>query len=94
MSRGAGRTQRQVLTTLKQRRRREISRRELEKVLVGGKDGCTESNLLRAIRGLERIRAVSLYDVADKDRAVVRLRSAGRISEERVGELLREVNTR
>ena len=90
MSHGPGRLQRQVVSYLDKRPERRASRRELEKEFVN-QEGHTASNLLRAIRSLERMYYLSLRDEADKNRALVSLpRRAERISEEYVFALLRE----
>lgn len=94
MSAGPGRVQRQVLRVLERSPEREVSRAELEEVFCEGEESVTPSNLLRAVRSLERTGHVWLLDVADKDRAVVRLHEDEKVSNERVGELLQEIGSR
>jgi hypothetical protein len=94
MSRGPGRLQRQIVRHLEKSPERRASRRELEKVFVE-QEGHTASNLLRAIRSLERMYHLSLRDTADKDRAFVSLpRRYQRISEDYALALLREAAER
>lgn len=91
MSRGHGRTQRAVLAALREHPERQVSRRYLEDELVGGEDGASASNLLRAIKALEREGHLVLRDVADKERATVRLCASAPASDEKVRELLAEI---
>jgi hypothetical protein len=94
MSRGLGRLQRQIVRYLEKSPERRASRRQLEKVFVD-QEGHTASNLLRAIRSLERMYHLSLRDVADKDRAFVSLpRQVERISEDYILALLRQAAER
>lgn len=90
MSRGPGRLQRQIIKHLEKNPQRSVSRRELEEVLAG-KKGHTTSNVLRAVRSLEKMYRISLQDKFDKDLALVSLpRTEGRLSEDYVLALLRE----
>ena len=94
MSCGPGRLQRQIVRYLEKSPERRASRRQLEKVFVD-QEGHTASNLLRAIRSLERMYHLSLRDVADKDRAFVSLpRQVERISEVYILALLRQAAER
>ena len=91
MSRGPGRLQRCIVERLKETPERRLSRRALEEIFVDRAD-YTSSNLLRAIRGLERMNYVSLYDVADLNRSYVSLpRPVEPVSEEFLARLLAEV---
>jgi hypothetical protein len=72
LSRGPGRLQRQVLQRLEAAPGRSLSRRALEEIFVAGA-GYGASNLLRAIRSLDRMRYVSLHDGPDLDRSHVSL---------------------
>jgi hypothetical protein len=81
--------QRQIIKHLEKNPQRSVSRRELEEVLVG-KKGHTTSNVLRAVRSLEKMYKVSLQDKFDKDLALVSLpRTEERLSEDYVFSLLR-----
>ena len=72
MSRGPGRLQRQIMRRLEMEPERRLSRRALEETFVDGA-GYGSSNLLRAIRSLERMRYVSLHEGPDLDRSNVSL---------------------
>ena len=88
MSRGPGCLQRRILRRLEATPERRLSRRALEETFVAGA-GHGSSNLLRAIRGLERMRFVSLHEGPDLDRSHVSLpRQAKRISDDEVFALL------
>jgi len=88
VSRGPGCLQRQILRRLEATSERRLSRRALEEVFVDGA-GCGSSNLLRAIRGLVRMRRISLHEGPDLDRSHVSLpRPAERISDDEVFALL------
>ncbi len=91
MSRGPGRLQRRILQHLEVAPERHLSRRALEVIFVNGA-GCGSSNLLRAIRSLERMRYVSLQEGPDLDHSHVSLpRPAKRISDDEIFALLAQV---
>jgi len=72
MSRGPGQPQRAVVDELRSADGYSLSRRELEEIFVrGGEHG--SSNLLRALRGLQRVRLVRLREGPDLDRSRVSL---------------------
>src|SRR5215213_4717019 len=82
VSRGPGRLQRAVLKRLRETPEGRLSRLELAEHFVEH-EGHTSSNLLRAIRGLERGYLVHLHDSPDLARAYVSLPRPGNfLSEE------------
>ncbi len=85
MSRGPGRLQRRILQHLEVAPERQLSRRALEVIFVNGA-GCGSSNLLRAIRSLERMRYVSLQEGPDVHVSLPR--PAKRISDDEIFALL------
>lgn len=88
MSRGPGHLQRLVLKHLQKTPERRLSRRALEEIFVD-RAGYGSSNLLRAIRSLERMRYVSFQGGLDLDQSYVSLpRPAKRISDDEVFALL------
>ncbi len=88
MSRGPGRLQRQIVQRLEAAPERCLSRRALEEIFVAGA-GYGSSNLLRAIRSLERMRYISVQEGQDLDRSHVSLpRSAERMSDDEIFTLL------
>ena len=88
MSRGPGRLQRQIVQRLETAPERRLSRRALEEIFVDGA-GYGASNLLRAIRSLDRMRYVSLEDRPDLDRSHVSLpRPVERMSDDEIFALL------
>jgi hypothetical protein len=91
MSRGPGRLQRLILKRLRETPNGRLSRQALEEIFLDWAV-CTSSNLLRALRGLERMNCVSLYDVPDLDKAYVSLpRPAKPVSDEFLAGLLAQV---
>ncbi len=94
MSRGPGRLQRLVLKRLQETPERRLSRRALEEIFVN-QAGYGSSNLLRAIRGLERMRRAYLHEGPNLDRSYVSLpRPVEPASEELVARLLAEIGDR
>lgn len=94
MSRGPGRLQRLILKRLQETPKGCLSRRALEEIFVD-RAGYTSSNLLRAVRGLERMYYVSLYDAPNLDRSYVSLpRPAEPVSDEFLARLLAEIGDR
>lgn len=91
MSRGPGRCQRRILKLVSGSPRKRLDRRQLEEVLVG--EGYTESNILRAVRGLARDGYVRFADEHCKADSYVSLPpETKRLTEEEIGELLKEIN--
>lgn len=90
MSRGPGRIERGILTLLALSPENRLSRCQLEEALCEHR-GHTSSNVLRAIRSLQRIHVVSFDDRADKSQACVELIPAKPVSNERVFGLLAEL---
>lgn len=94
MSRGAGRLQRAILKRLQKSPEGRLSRLELAEYFVNGR-GHSRSNLLRAIRGLERVHRVHLHDTPNLARAYVSLpQRAELLSDEVISELLQEIRER
>jgi hypothetical protein len=94
LSRGAGRLQRAILKRLHKSPEGRLSRLELAEFFVK-QEGHTCSNLLRAIRGLERVHRVHLHDTPDLARAYVSLpQRVELLSDEVISELLREIRER
>ncbi len=90
MSQGPGRIERGILYLLALSPGHSLSRHQLEGVLVEQK-GFSPSNVLRAIRSLQRDHIVSFEDVADKSKASVALVPAEPVADERVFGLLAEI---
>jgi hypothetical protein len=94
MSRGPGRLQRQIVQHLEAAPNRRLSRRALEETFVDGAD-YGSSNLLRAIRGLERMHRVYLHEGPNLDQSYVSLpRVVEPVSDELLAELLAEIGGR
>jgi hypothetical protein len=94
MSRGPGRLQRQIVKHLEATPERRLSRRSLEETFVEGA-GYGSSNLLRAIRSLERMHRVHLHQGASVDQSYVSLpRAVEPVSDELIAELLKEIGGR
>ena len=94
MSRGAGRLQRAVLKRLQKSPEGRLSRLDLAEIFVK-QEGHTRSNLLRSIRGLERVHRVHLHDSPDLARAYVSLpQPVEFLSEAEISEILREIRAR
>jgi hypothetical protein len=94
MSRGPGRLQRQILQHLESVPERRLSRRALEETFVDGA-GYDSSNLLRAIRGLERTHRVYLRERPNLNQSYVSLpRAVEPMSDELIAELLAEIGGR
>jgi hypothetical protein len=94
VSRGPGRLQRAVLRRLEESPEKRLSRLELAEYFVE-QQGHSQSNLLRAIRGLERVHLAHLRDTPDLARACVSLpQPAAFLSEEVISEILREIGER
>ncbi len=72
MSRGLGRCQRRVVELLEESPDCRMNRAELEEVLVG-MESFDESNILRSIRSLARLRYVVYEDAHRKENSFVRL---------------------
>ena len=88
MSRGPGRLQRSLLERLQETPEGRLSRQDLAEYFVR-QSGHSCSNVLRAIRGLERMHLVHLHDVPDLTEAFVSLpRPAERLSEDFIFGLL------
>src|SRR3712207_8969031 len=62
---GPGRLQRLILLALEAAPEGRLSRRALEGIFAD-RGGCGPSNLLRAIRDLERMRRISLHDRSEE----------------------------
>jgi hypothetical protein len=91
MSRGPGSLQRRVMRRLEAAPERRLSRRALEEIFVDA-DRYGSSNLLRAIRGLVRMRRVHLHEGANLDESYVSLPlPAEPVSDELVAKLLAEL---
>jgi hypothetical protein len=94
LSRGAGRLQRAILKRLNKSPEGRLSRLELTEFFVK-QEGHTSSNLLRSIRGLERVHRVHLHDSPALARAYVSLpQRAELLSDEVISEILREIRER
>ena len=94
VSRGPGRLQRAVLKRLRETPEGRLSRLELTEHFVK-QGGHSSSNLLRAIRGLERDHHVYLRDCSDLAKAYVSLpRPAKFLSEAVISEIVREIGER
>ncbi len=94
MSRGPGRLQRHIVEHLESVPGGRLSRRALDEFFVDGA-GYGSSNLLRAIRGLERMRRVSLHEGPDLDRSFVSVPlPAEPLSDEFIDRLLAELRDR
>jgi hypothetical protein len=88
MSRGPGCLQRLVLEHLEKAPDHRLTRRALEKTFVD-RAGYGSSNLLRAIRGLERMHLVHLHQGRSPDQSYVSLpRAVEPLSDELIAELL------
>jgi hypothetical protein len=73
--------------------RRELSRKDLDGVLVA--EGYFPQNTLRAIRSLSRRRLVSLREGSSKEESIVRLpREVRRVSEDEIAVMLKEIGGR
>lgn len=77
MARGPGRTQRAVIARLLSAPEHRLTRRELEDSLCPR--GIRPSNLLRALRSLERACILHFNDCPDKSQASVALLSPERV---------------
>lgn len=94
MSRGPGVLQRSIMKRLEAAPERRLSRQALEEVFVD-EDRYGSSNLLRAIRGLVRMRRVVLHEGANLDQFYVSLpHPAERVSDELVWKMLAELGNR
>ena len=94
MSRGVGRLQRALLQRLQESPDGRLSRQDLAEIFVK-QEGHTSSNLLRAIRALERVHRVHLHDSPDLARAYVSLpQPVEFLSEAEISEILREIRAR
>ncbi len=92
MSRGPGRTQRKIVDLLEAQSDRRLSRRDIDAVLVD-EDGHHPSNVLRAIRGLRRLRRVGLSEGKSLDDSFVSLPSPPRpVSDDEAFALLAKAN--
>jgi hypothetical protein len=86
--------QRALLRRLQETPEGRLSRLELTEYFVK-QEGHTSSNLLRSIRGLERVHRVHLRDSPDLARAYVSLPQPGEfLSEAVISEILREIGER
>jgi hypothetical protein len=94
MSRGPGVLQRSVMKRLEAAPERRLSRRALEEIFVEeGRYG--SSNVLRAVRGLARMRLVSLHEGPNLDQSYVSLPPpAEPVSDELVWKLIAEFGDR
>jgi hypothetical protein len=91
MSRGPGVLQRSVMKRLEAAPERRLSRRALEEIFVD-EDRYHSSNLLRAVRGLVRMRLISLHEGPNLDQSYVYLLPpAEPVSDELVAKLLTEL---
>jgi hypothetical protein len=94
VSRGPGRLQRAILKRMQESPEGCLSRLELAEFFVK-QEGHTCSNLLRSIRGLERVHRVHLHDSPALARAYVSLpQRAELLSDEVISEILREIRER
>jgi hypothetical protein len=94
VSRGPGRLQRAILKRMQESPEGCLSRLELAEFFVK-QEGHTCSNLLRSIRGLERVHRVHLHDAPALARAYVSLpQRAELLSDEVISEILREIRER
>lgn len=94
MSRGPGLLQRALLRRLQESPARRLSRLDSAEIFVK-QEGHTCSNLLRSIRGLERVHRVHLHDSPDLAKAYVSLAQPGAyFSEATISEILREIGKR
>jgi hypothetical protein len=94
MSHGPGRLQRRIVEHLEAAPDGRLSRRALEEFFVDGA-GCGSSNLLRAIRSLQRMRRVSLHEGPDLDRSFVSVPlPIERVSDEFIARVLTEIGER
>jgi hypothetical protein len=92
MSRGAGRLQRAVVEELRSAAGCSLNRRELEKVFVAER-GYDRSNLLRALRGLQSMRLVTLREGPSLEGSVVSLvQTAKHLDESAVFRVLAEAS--
>jgi hypothetical protein len=93
MSRGAGRLMRRVVTILEQAPECEMSRQDLDDVLIA--EGFFPQNTLRAIRSLARRHLVYLKDGPRRKDCVVRLPQEVRVfSDNEIAAILKEIGGR
>ena len=91
MSRGAGRLMRRVVTILERAPEREMSRKDLDDVLIA--EGFFPQNTLRAVKALARRHHVYLKDRPRRKDSVVRLPREVRVfSDDEIGEILKEIS--
>jgi hypothetical protein len=91
MSRGPGLLQRKILKLLERQLDRRLNRRDIDAVLVG-EDGHDPSNVRRALRGLQRIRRVGLFEGRSLDDSLVSLPEPAKIlSDDEVFALLAKI---
>jgi hypothetical protein len=91
MSRGPGRLQRQIVELLKAQPDRRLSRRNIDAVLVE-RERHDSSNVLRAIRGLRRMRCIGLSEGRSLDDSFVSLPPPAKpVSDDKVFALLAKI---